>query len=126
MDKIIVTSTGLFLLAFIYWFFFGKKSSEAGSGSAGEETRDNWEIVVEGGYKPGTITIPKGEPVTLVFNRKDPSPCLEEIVLSDFKIRKFLPLNQKTEITITPDKTGTFPFSCGMGMFHGKVVVKDK
>ncbi len=120
MDKIIVTSAGLFLLAFIYWFFFGKKEEIT------QVSQGKVEIIVSGGYKPGTITIPRGEPSTLVFNRKDPSSCLEEVVISDFKIRKFLPLNQQTEITITPDKTGTFPFSCGMGMFHGKVVVKDK
>lgn len=90
------------------------------------ETKDGKvEILVDGGYKPDTIQIPKGKPTTIEFFRKDPSSCLEEVVLSDFKIRKFLPLNQKTEITITPNKVGTFPFSCGMNMFHGKVVVRD-
>ena len=82
------------------------------------------EITVEGGYKPDTITIPLGKPTTIVFERKDSSSCLEEVVLSDFNVRRSLPLNQKTEVTITPQKEGGFPFSCGMNMFHGKVIVK--
>lgn len=117
MDKILVTTIGLLLLAFIYWFFFGKKEEIM------DVVQGKVEIIVEGGYKPETITIPLMKPTTLTFFRKDPSSCLEEVVLADFKIRKLLPLNQRTEITITPQKTGTFPFSCGMGMFHGKIVV---
>lgn len=119
MDKIVITTIGLLLLAFIYWFFFGKKEEIM------EVTQGKVEIIVEGGYKPETITIPKGKPTTLTFFRKDPSSCLEEVVLANFKIRQSLPLNQKTSVSLTPQKTGTFPFSCGMGMFHGKVVVKE-
>jgi len=65
---------------------------------------------------------------TLTFSKdlilKDSNSCLEEVVLSDFKVRKFLPLNEKTEIEINPTKKGEFDFSCGMGMFHGKLIVK--
>lgn len=118
MDKIIVTVNGILLIFFIYWFFFGKKEEimEAANGKV--------EITVEGGYRPNTITIPKGKPTTITFFRKDPSSCLEEVVLSDFKIRKTLPLNQKVEIILSPQKTGIFPFSCGMNMFHGKIMVR--
>lgn len=119
MDKVVITTFGTILIFFIYWFFFGKKEE------AMEVTQGKVEITVEGGYKPDTISIPKGKATTFIFTRKDPSSCLEEVVLSEFKIRKFLPLNKSTEITITPEKTGTFPFSCGMNMFHGKVVVKE-
>jgi plastocyanin domain-containing protein len=89
-----------------------------------ESAGDRVEILVEGGYKPEKISIPYGKTTTLVFDRKDSSSCLEEVVLSDFKIRKFLALNEKTEIQITPDKKGEFDFSCGMGMYHGKLIVK--
>ncbi len=92
------------------------------------------EIIVDGGYSPATISVLKGQTTKINFLRKDPSSCLEEIVLSDFsakggpasgwKIHKFLPLNQKTTIEIKPEKSGEFPFSCGMNMFHGKIIVK--
>ena len=67
--------------------------------------------------------MPKGKTTTINFFRKDPSSCLEEVILSDFKIRKYLPLNKKVSIEITPQKTGEYSFSCGMNMFHGKVKV---
>jgi plastocyanin domain-containing protein len=81
------------------------------------------DIIVEGGYSPETISIPLGKTTKINFLRKDPSSCLEEVVLGDFKIKKYLPLNQTVSIEITPKKKGQFNFSCGMGMFHGKIIV---
>lgn len=86
--------------------------------------KDSIDIVVDGGYKPSNILISLNTPITLNFVRRDPNPCLEEVVLSEFKVKKYLPMNEKVSITITPSKTGSFPFSCGMNMFHGKITVK--
>lgn len=88
------------------------------------EVSDSVDITVEGGYSPEVILIPKGKTTKINFTRKDPSSCLEEVVLSDFKIRKYLPLNQKVSIEVTPQETGEFKFSCRMNMFHGKIIVK--
>lgn len=77
------------------------------------------DVTVDGGYQPESITIPYGKTTQLRFTRKDSSSCLEEVVLGDFKIRKFLPLNKTVTIEITPQKKGEFKFSCGMNMFHG-------
>lgn len=116
-DKIIVTIVGLLGVAFTYWFFLKKKDKEVTvSGSV--------DIVVEGGYSPNVISIPKGKTTKLNFIRKDPSSCLEEVVLGDFKIRKHLPLNQKVSVEITPQQTGEFGYACGMNMYHGKIIVK--
>lgn len=116
LDKIIVTILGIAGIAFTYWFFLMKKDEVV-------EIKDSVDITVEGGYSPNTISIPKGKTTTLNFFRKDPSSCLEEVVLGDFKIRKYLPLNQRVSIAITPEKTGTYDFVCGMNMFHGKLIV---
>lgn len=117
IDKIIVTITGLFGVAFTYWFFLMKREEEV-------VAKDEIDIIVEGGYSPSTIVIPKGRTTIINFFRKDPSSCLEEIIISEFKIKKYLPLNQKLTVEVLPDKTGEFPFSCGMNMFHGKIIVK--
>lgn len=117
MDKIIVAVSGILGIIFTYWFFFMKKVNTVSA-------TDEIEILVDGGYKPERIAIPYGKTTKLVFVRKDSNSCLEEVVLADFKVRKFLPLNAKTEIEITPDKKGEFDFSCAMGMFHGKLIVK--
>ncbi len=117
LDKIIVTILGIAGVAFTYWFFLMKKDDVV-------EATDAINITVEGGYSPNTISIPKGKTTRINFFRKDPSSCLEEVVLGDFKIRKYLPLNQKVSIAITPEKEGTYDFVCGMNMFHGKLIVK--
>ena len=116
MEKIIVTIIGIIAIAFTYWFFLGKKDEAV-------DVKDKIDILVEGGYKPNTIRIQKGKPITITFLRKDSNPCLEEVVIPDFKIKKFLPIGEKVGIRITPKKSGTIPFSCGMNMFHGKIKV---
>ena len=82
------------------------------------------DIIVDGGYSPSTIVVKKGQTIKLNFLRKDPSSCLEEVVLGEFKIRRYLPLNKKVTIEIKPQKEGEFPFECGMNMYHGKIIVK--
>ncbi len=116
MDKIIVTATGMITIVGIYWFFFGKKEEIM-------EAKTTWNINVEGGYKPATITIPQGKQSTITFVRKDPNSCLEDVVIPDFKVKKFLPLNEPVTITISPAKPGTIDIHCGMNMFHGKIIV---
>ncbi len=116
MDKIIITISGLAIIAGIYWFFFGKKEEAI-------EITDAATITVDGGYKPNNIKIKNGQSTTFTFLRKDPNPCLEEIVFPEFKIKKYLPVGESILITITPDKTGVFGFHCGMNMFHGRIEV---
>jgi len=118
MDNVFVAVFSLAGIAFTYWFFLMKKEEVI-------SVSDSVDIIVEGGYSPNTISIPKGKTTKISFFRKDPSSCLEEVVLSDFKIKKFLPLNKKVTIEVTPQKTGEFRFECGMNMFHGKIIVED-
>ncbi|RJO61867.1 cupredoxin domain-containing protein [candidate division WS5 bacterium] len=117
MDKIIVLITGMGSIVFILWFFLGKKTK-------GVFAKERVEIKVEGGYSPDKIIVKKGRKTTLVFHRKDPSDCLEEVIIPEFKIRKKLPLGERVEVEITPEKTGEYGFECGMGMFKGKIIVK--
>ena len=117
IDKIIVTIFGIIGIVFTYWFFLMKKSKAVlADGSV--------DVTVEGGYSPEVISIPVGKTTKINFIRKDSNSCLEEVVLGDFKIRKYLPLNQKVTIELTPQQSGEFNYSCGMNMFHGKIIVK--
>jgi len=114
MDKIIVTAGGLAVIVGMYWFFFGKKEESM-------KASDTWNIHVEGGYKPNTITINQGKPATLTFIRTDSNRCLEEIIFPDYKIKEYLPLNIPITITLPPKKKGVSGFYCGMNMFHGRI-----
>lgn len=117
-DKIIVTIFSALGIVFTYWFFLMRSEREV------EVEGNSIDIIVDGGYQPEVISVARGKTTTLNFIRKDPSSCLEEVVLGDFNIRKHLPLNQKVTIEIHPTKKGEYIFSCGMGMFHGKLLVK--
>jgi plastocyanin domain-containing protein len=117
LDKILIAIFSLAGMAFTYWFFLMKKDDVV-------SVIDSVDIKVDGGYSPSTISIPKGKTTKISFTRKDSSSCLEEVVLGDFKIRKFLPLNKKVTVEVTPQKEGEYGFACGMNMFHGKIIVK--
>ncbi|OGH12717.1 MAG: hypothetical protein A2776_03475 [Candidatus Levybacteria bacterium RIFCSPHIGHO2_01_FULL_40_10] len=117
MDKILAALFSIAGIVFTYWFFLMKKEEVV-------SVKDNVDIIVDGGYTPNTISVPKGKTTKISFLRKDQSSCLEEVVLSDFKVRKFLPLNKKVTIEVTPQKAGEFGFACGMNMFHGKIIVR--
>lgn len=116
LDKVIALIFSLSGIIFTYWYFLGKKDEAVDVGNSVN-------IIAEGGYKPATIAIRKGKTTTLNFTRRDSNPCLEEVILSDFKIKKYLPMDKEVSIPITPDKAGEYDITCGMNMFHGKIIV---
>ena len=118
MNETIITISGVVGIIFVFWFFLLKKETRV-------VASDSIDILVKGGYTPDVISVTKGKTIKLNFTREDSSSCLEEVVLGDFKIRKFLPLNKKIVIEITPKQTGEFNFTCGMNMFHGKIIVTE-
>lgn len=116
IDKWVVTISGIMSILFTYWFFFAKFEEKV-------EAKGTVNIKVEGGYSPSYIIVKKGASTTLRFTRTDDNPCLEEVNIPDFKIKKYLPVNQPVDIIISPDQKGEFPFSCGMNMYFGKISV---
>lgn len=118
LDKILAALFSLGGIAFTYQFFLMKKNEKITV-----VKNNSIDITVEGGYSPDTISIPKNETSILNFIRRDTSSCLEEVIIPDFKIRKFLPLYKKVSIPITPHNEGQHEISCGMNMFHGKIIV---
>ncbi|KKR51352.1 MAG: Cupredoxin family domain protein [Candidatus Curtissbacteria bacterium GW2011_GWA1_40_16] len=116
-DKIFIILLSLIGIGFTYWFFLMKKDNAV-------IVKDSVDIKVDGGYSPSVISVPKNKKITLSFLRSDPNNCLEEVLLPEFKIRKFLPLNKKVDITITPKRAGEYEIVCGMNMFHGKILVR--
>ncbi|MGH9961763.1 MAG: cupredoxin domain-containing protein [Pyrinomonadaceae bacterium] len=51
-------------------------------------------------------------------------PCVKQIVLPDFGIRRALPLNRSVVVSFTPKKKGEFTFACGMNMMRGQLIVQ--
>ena len=115
-DRIVAIGIGAALIVFLFVYFFGKRPAAVVAGS-------DVTIVVEGGYAPDLIVARRGVPLRLTFDRRESSPCSDEIVLPDFGIRRTLPAHAKTTVAILPEREGEFPFSCGMNMLHGKIRV---
>lgn len=118
LEQLITLLIGNLAIIFTYWFFFGKKEEQV------EISGSSINIKVDAGYSPSNIIIKKDQPVTLNILRKDSSDCLEEFILPEWNIKKYLPLNKEISINLEPKKEGEYPFHCGMNMFHGKVTVK--
>ncbi len=81
-------------------------------------------ILTEQGYKPDSIRLLRGIPARITFVRQAEGTCGTEIVLPAQGIKRALPLNKPVVVTFTPNKSGEFSFSCGMGMLRGKILVQ--
>lgn len=119
-----VVVVGLGLIVLINWYFFFSDPAAAIVSMAGGGIAEV-PIVVRGGYSPGTVHVPRGARVRLVFDRQEESSCSEEVVFPDFGVRRFLPAHEKTVVELTPTAVGTFPFTCGMSMLRGTLVVEE-
>jgi len=117
-----VLVAGIALIAFVLWYFFGAKEKiVAGLNISGiQEVK----VTVKGGYTPDVIEVLAGHPVKLSFYRDETSSCSEELAIRDFGILRALPAFRETSIEFTPEKAGTFEFTCGMNMLRGKLIVK--
>ena len=117
--KLAVALGGLGLIgAELWWFMFSKTKSQKAQVKKGIQEVD---IVVDGGYNPDRIEVRAGEPVKLNFFRKDPSSCLEKVLLPDFNKALDLTLNQTTTVEVLPEKPGEYTFTCGMNMYRGVI-----
>ena len=123
MDKIAVIIAAFVVIGLIIWWFFGKRTIIVVPATR-QGDKQTIEITVNGGYTPNVMELEKGVPADIVFIRKDPSACFEEVVLPDFGIRTKLPVNAPYTISINPNEAGEFKYACGMNMFFGKVIVK--
>jgi hypothetical protein len=76
------------------------------------------------GFHPSSVEIAKGQKTTLEFRRTSDETCATSVVFPDLKLEKALPLNQTVGIEMPADVSSPLTFQCGMGMYHGKVVVR--
>lgn len=122
-DEILVMLAGGAAILWVNWYFFmaERSAAQAAVGTGGTQEVD---VVVLGGYEPSTVRVAVGEPVKLVFDRRETSSCSEEVVFPDFGIRRYLPAGEKTVVEMTPTEPGTYEFTCGMGMLRGKLIAE--
>jgi plastocyanin domain-containing protein len=119
MADLLVNLGGVLAIGLIVWWFWlsKPKALRVASGII--------DVIVEGGvYAPARIEVAAGQPVTLRFLRKDPSPCAEKVLFDDLGIAADLPVGQPVELTITPKASGEYAFTCQMQMYRGTLVAR--
>ncbi len=80
--------------------------------------------VDEDGYRPAVLSVKRGIPVELTVFVKKRTTCNQELVFPNFGIDATLPASgESTVLRFTPDVAGRFPFTCGMGMLQGTLIV---
>lgn len=125
METLLVITGSALLIGLILWWFFGKrKTSETEAHISEGDTSQEVVVTVNGGYTPNTVVLKKGVPAKIVFERKDPSSCFNEVMFPDFGVHEKLPVGKQHAIEIDTSKPGEYQYACGMNMFHGKVVIK--
>lgn len=120
--RLAVTAGGLALIAFELWWFLARHG-EAVAASEGERGLQEITIIVDGGYSPSRIRLIAGRPVRLTFHRLDPSGCVAQVIVPDFRRSLDLPLNARTSLELPAMEPGEYPFHCGMNMVRGVLEV---
>ena len=117
----LAVAIGLAAIGWINWWFLLARRKPASAVTAGGV--QEVPIVVAGGYDPAEIRVRAGTPVRLLFDRRETSPCSEEVVLPDFGLERFLPAHRTTAVEFLPERPGTYEFTCGMRMLRGRLTV---
>jgi len=95
-------------------------------GSTDMDTKNTQVVTVKGGYSPAVVRVKAGEPVQLTFDRQETSGCSAELLIPAFGIQESLPAFGRKVVEFTPERPGTYEFTCGMRMLRGHVVVEAR
>src|SRR5450756_573541 len=109
MDKVISLAVSAAAVGFILWWFFGKRSAPAGVAVEADGIQQI-EITVDGGYQPQVVQLKAGIPAQLIFHRKDPSACLEQVLMPDFGISQMLPVGDRVTVKIDAPSAGEYKY----------------
>jgi plastocyanin domain-containing protein len=79
--------------------------------------------VSSSGFEPARLEVLAGKPTRIAFTRADAQNCANEVVFPE-PGRKRLPPGETTVVELPPHTTSEMRFACGMGMYHGAVVIR--
>lgn len=117
-----VTLGGVALAILVNLYFFAPHRATVAAPAAVEGPQEV-RITVRGGYDPARIEVRAGRPVRLVFRREEVEGCSNTVLIPEWGIAHHLPANEDTLVEFTPRTPGEYPFTCGMGMMRGSIVV---
>lgn len=99
-------------------------SAKAGHAAPADEPKVIQIVAHKFAFEPNRITLKKGVPVTLQLTSRD---VKHGFYIRGLKVDEEIEPGKTTEVTITPDKAGTFPticdHLCGIGHKHMNMTV---
>jgi len=76
------------------------------------------------GYAPTEIKLKAGSSAKINFKTEANAGCLRQVVAKDLGVNVILDEEADNYITLKDLKSGTYEYTCGMGMYGGKIVVQ--
>ncbi len=117
---IFINLAGLILMALVVWWFWLSHRKSTAQATTQEAT-----IIVEDGvYSPASIRARAGQSLTLHFDRRDPSPCAEQVIFQGLDTSEFLDTDSITTLTLNNLPQGKYRFTCQMQMYQGTLFVE--
>lgn len=76
------------------------------------------------GYAPNDIQLKAGSSAKINFKTEANAGCLRQVVAKELGINAILDEQSDNFISLKDMKPGTYEYTCGMGMYGGKIVVQ--
>ena len=117
-----VTAGGVALAIAVNLYFFSPRKAAVAALPVSEGPQVI-HIAVRGAYDPARIEVRAGRLVRLVFRREEVAGCSDTVLIPEWGIAQRLPAYEDTVVEFTPTTAGEYPFTCGMSMLRGSLVV---
>jgi sulfite exporter TauE/SafE len=101
----------------------------AGDGGPVSVTDGRQTVVITartGAYTPANVQIQAGLPTVFVVRAARAQGCVRSFVIPALKRQWTLPVNGDTRIELGTVKAGTLHYSCGMGMYTGRLTITER
>jgi uncharacterized protein len=77
-------------------------------------------------YKPGNLQVQAGLPTTLIVRARNAEGCIRAFVIPGRGIQEILPVSGDTPIDLGVLTPGVLHYTCGMGMYTGRLTIVEK
>lgn len=77
-------------------------------------------------YQPGNLQIQAGLPTTLIVRARRAEGCIRAFVIPSRSIQEILPVSGDTPINLGVLSPGVLRYTCGMGMYTGRLTIVEK
>jgi sulfite exporter TauE/SafE len=113
------------------WWPEGATTAEAATALPANALRtepDGRQIVTiqahSNGYQPDAVTAKAGVPTTLIVATSNTGGCVRAFVIADLGKQLILEPTGQATIDLGTPKAGTLSYTCGMGMYAGRITFK--